>query len=179
MADRNVRKKNYRTTQANRSNLAYDYNALERERAYERPQPQPQIRTISRPKVSVRPAERVSVSAILGFAAAAVMLSLVLMSYVRLTALSDSVVSLQKELSVLETENVTLTTAYERAFDLDTLESAAAAAGMSKPSPSQVYYLDMAAPDSASVYTVENGNVLDKLFSSMGKGLYSVVEYFA
>ena len=115
----------------------------------------------------------------LGFVAAGVLLALVLMSYVRLTALSDSVVSLQKELSALQTENVTLTAAYERTFDLETLESAAAAAGMSKPSPSQIFYLDMAVPDSASVYTVENENVLGKLFSSVGKGLYSVVEYFA
>ena len=63
------------------------------------------------------------------------------MSYVQLTALSDSVVSLQKELTTLQTENVTLTTAYERAFDLETVESAARAAGMSKPSTSQIYYL--------------------------------------
>ncbi len=179
MAARYDRNRNYRNSQANRSNLAYDYNAVERQRAYERPQPRPQIRTISRPKVAVRPAERLSVTAVLGFAVAGLMLVLVLMGYVRLTALSDSVVSLQKELAVLETENVTLTAAYERTFDLETLESAAAAAGMSKPSPSQIYYLDMTAPDSASVYAAENGNVLDKIFSSLGKGVYSVVEYFA
>ena len=179
MAERYRQRRNDRNTQANRSNLAYDYNAVERERSFERPQPHPQIRTISRPKVSVRPAERLSVSAVLGFAAAGMLLALVLMSYVRLTALSDSVVSLQKELSALQTEHVTLTAAYERAFDLETLESAAAAAGMSKPSPSQIFYLDMAVPDSASVYTVENENVLGKIFSSVGKGLYSVVEYFA
>lgn len=179
MAARYQQTREYRNTQANRSNLAYDYNAVERERSFERPQPQPQIRTISRPKVSVRPAERLSVSAVLGFAAAGMLLALVLMSYVRLTALSDSVVSLQKELSALQTEHVTLTAAYERTFDLETLESAAAAAGMSKPSPSQIFYLDMAVPDSASVYTVENGNVLGKIFSSVGKGLYSMVEYFA
>lgn len=179
MAERYQQRRNNRNTQANRSNLAYDYNAVERERSFERPQPRPQIRTISRPKVSVRPAERLSVSAVLGFAAAGMLLALVLMSYVRLTALSDSVVSLQKELSALQTEHVTLTAAYERTFDLETLESAAAAAGMSKPSPSQIFYLDMAVPDSASVYTVENESVLGKIFSSVGKGLYSMVEYFA
>ncbi len=93
------------------------------------------------PKVNLRPAEQVSVSAVLGFLVAGAMLVLVLMSYVQLTALSDSVVSLQKELTTLQTENVTLTTAYERAFDLETVESAARAAGMSKPSTSQIYYL--------------------------------------
>ena len=169
----------YRNIDAYRSNLAYDFNALERRRPEERPQPRPRIRTISRPDVSVRPAERVSVVAVFGFAVAAVMLVLVLVSYVQLTALSSSVVSLQDQVTVLETENVTLTTAYERAFDLETVESAAAAAGMSKPSSSQVYYLDMTAPDSASVYEPEGGNILDQIVSALGQRLYAVVEYFA
>ena len=52
---------------ADRSNLAYDYNALERRRVQERPTPHPQVRTIRRPKVNLRPAEQVSVSAVLGF----------------------------------------------------------------------------------------------------------------
>ena len=47
---------------ADRSNLAYDYNALERRRVQERPTPHPQVRTIRRPKVNLRPAEQVSVS---------------------------------------------------------------------------------------------------------------------
>ena len=80
---------------ADRSNLAYDYNALERRRVQERPTPHPQVRTIRRPKVNLRPAEQVSVSAVLGFLVAGAMLVLVLMSYVQLTALSDSVVSLR------------------------------------------------------------------------------------
>ena len=178
MATQNRRKRNDRTMQANRSNLAYDYRALEREREYERPQRNPQIRTISRPNVAVRPAERVSVSAILGFVAAGAMLALVLVSYAHLTALSDSVVSLQKEISVLETEQVTLTATYERTFDLETLESAAAAAGMSKPGTGQIYYLNSDTPDSASVYESGSESVLDRVFSVLGKGFYSVVEYF-
>ena len=49
MAERYRQRRNDRNLQANRSNLAYDYNAVERERSFERPQPQPQILTISRP----------------------------------------------------------------------------------------------------------------------------------
>lgn len=162
---------------ANNSNLAYDYNALERRQ--EQVVRRPVIRTISKPKPSLRPAEQVSVLAVLGFAAVAVLLGLVLMSYVQLTQLSSSVVSLEKQLSTLQTEHVQLTTAYERAFDLGTVESAAAAAGMSKPSPSQIYYLDSVSSDSASVYTPESENVMGKIFSSFGQGFYAVVEYFA
>lgn len=163
---------------AYRSNLAYDFDALERRRAQETPQKQPRIRTISRPKVQVRPAERVSVSAVLGFAAVAVMLVLVLAGYAHLTALSDSVVSLQSELSALQTENVTLTTAYERTFDLETVESAAEAAGMSKPSHSQIYYLNLETADSASVYATQSSTA-QKLFSAIGAQLKSIAEYFA
>lgn len=172
-----MRKKNTRDYRAYNSNLAYDYNALERER--EQRARRPQIRTISHTKVSVRPAERVSVFAIAGFVVVAALLVMILLSYAQLTALSASVVSLESELSSLQTENVTLTAAYERTFDLETVESAATAAGMSKPSSSQIYYLDMTAPDSASVYTVQEHHVLENIFSSFGKGFYSVVEYFA
>lgn len=160
---------------AYRSNLAYDFDTLEREA----PKKQPQIRTISRPKVHVRPTERVSISAVLGFAVVAALFALVIFSYVRLTALSDSVVALQAELSALQTENVTLTTAYERTFDLETVESAAEAAGMSKPSHSQIYYLNMETADSASVYTTSGTNTVQKLFSAVGKHLKSIAEYFA
>ena len=118
-----------------------------------------------------------SVSAVLGFLVAGAMLVLVLMSYVQLTALSDSVVSLQKELTTLQTENVTLTTAYERAFDLETVESAARAAGMSKPSTSQIYYLDSNLPDSASVYTTASSGA-GQILSIIGDKLHAVVEYF-
>lgn len=162
-----------------RDNLAYDYAALERQRSMERPQRRPQIRTIRRPNVSVRPAERISVMAVLGFLAAGALLGLVLLSYLQLTAISDSVVSLQKDLSTLKTENVTLTTAYERTFDLNTVESTAAAAGMSKPSASQIYYIDMSEPDSVQLYSVQSSNALDRILSALGDRLYSVVEYFA
>jgi hypothetical protein len=174
--------RNDRNARVNRDNLAYDYAAIERQNArrweVETPRPQPQIRTIKRPKVMVRPAERVSVMGVLGFACVGVLLSLVLFSYVRLTALSDAVVALQSELSTLQTENVTLTAAYERTFDLETVEAAAEAAGMSKPSPSQIYYLDMTAPDSASVYTNEGVKTLDKVLSTLEKGFYTIVDYF-
>ena len=117
--------------------------------------------------------------AVLGFLAAGALLGLVLLSYLQLTAISDSVVSLQKDLSTLKTENVTLTTAYERTFDLNTVESTAAAAGMSKPSASQIYYIDMSEPDSVQLYSVQSSNALDRILSALGDRLYSVVEYFA
>ncbi len=179
MASNNRRNthRNYGHVDAYRSNLAYDFNTLERQR--ETPKARPRIRTIARPKVHVRPAERVSVSAILGFAVAGVMLGLVIGSYVQLTALSDSVVSLKKELSVLQTENVTLMTAYERTFDLNTVENAAKSAGMSKPSHSQIYYIDMGAPDSASVYLTDNASAAQQFLVNIRNCVQAIAEYFA
>ena len=43
-------------------------------------------------------------------------------SYVQLTVISADVVTLQSELSELQTENVSLTAQYEQIFDLDTIE---------------------------------------------------------
>ena len=48
----------------------------------------------------------------------------------------------------------------------------------SKPSSSQIYYLDMTTPDSASVYEPGSGNVLESVFSVLGERVYAVVEYF-
>ena len=45
----------------------------------------------------------------MGFAAVAALAVLVLMSYIQLTALSSETVALKKQMSALETENVTLT----------------------------------------------------------------------
>ena len=64
---------------------------------------------------------------------------------------------LQSELSDLETQNVSLTAQYEQTFDLSTVKEAAEAAGMSKPSSSQIYYIDMSGADSAVVYQQAGG----------------------
>lgn len=169
----------YDRVDAYRSNLAYDFNTLERQRVQEAPKSHPRIRTIARPKVHVRPAERVSASAVFGFAVAGVLLALVIGSYVQLTALSDSVVSLKKELAVQQSENVTLMTAYERTFDLNTVESAAKSAGMSKPSHSQIYYIDMGAPDSASVYLTDNASAAQQFLVTIKNSVQAIAEYFA
>ena len=175
MAAARMNRRQPRDYRVSNSNLAYDYSALERAQEVRHPK----IRTIARPKVSLRPAERVSAAGVAGFVAVAVLLVLVLLSHVQLTQLSASVVALEKEVSALEAENITLTTSYNRVFDLETVESTARAAGMSKPSPSQIYYIDMGTEDSASVYAAQEYNVLDRVFSSFGQGFYSVVEYFA
>ena len=70
-----------------------------------------------------------------------------------------------------------MTTKHEQAFDLATVKEAALAAGMSLPSESQIYNIDLSIPDNAVVYQSEKRGVtgaLDTLKEWVGKA----VEYF-
>ena len=66
----------------------------------------------------------------------------------------------------------------EKTVDLTTIKEAAAAAGMAKPSASQVYYIDLSEPDSVVVYQQKSQNVLSRVLTSLGNGVCAVVEYF-
>ena len=166
--------------------LARDLDWAVRERelrhAGEAPRHQEQVRQQPKvhaaPKVLVRERQQVSLFSLLGFAAVAGLAVLVLMSYIQLTALASDTVALKKQLSALETEHATLTAQYEQMFDLTTVREAAEAAGMTKPSTSQICYLDMAGGDSAIVYQQEEPSVLSSVLTSLNHGVYAVVEYF-
>ena len=101
------------------------------------------------------------------------------MSYAQLTSISADVVSMQKELKTLDAEHVALLTQYERTFDFETVKAAAVAAGMNKPSSSQINYIDLSAPDSVELCEAQNVSVLSRVFTSLGQGVFSVVEYFS
>ena len=166
--------------------LARDLDWAVRERelrhAGEAPRHQEQVRQQPKvhaaPKVLVRERQQVSLFSLLGFAAVAGLAVPVLMSYIQLTALASDTVALKKQLSTLETEHATLTAQYEQMFDLTTVREAAEAAGMTKPSTSQICYLDMAGGDSAIVYQQEEPSVLSSVLTSLNHGVYAVVEYF-
>lgn len=167
-------------------NLAYDERYAERRaprRESEQPReefirpPRRQEKKTARPRVRER--QRVSGVLVLGFAALAALVVVVLMSYAQLTSISADVVSMQKELKTLDAEHVALLTQYERTFDLETVKAAAAAAGMNKPSSSQINYIDLSAPDSVELCEAQNVSVLSRVFTSLGQGVFSVVEYFS
>jgi cell division protein FtsL len=174
----------YHSRNAVYGDLAYDLDRELRERELghagemprQREAAQPKVRSIS--KVQVRERQHVSVFSVVGFGAVAVMAVLVLMSYIQLTQLSAETVTLRSQMSQLETENVTLTTQYERMFDLDTVRAAAEAAGMGKPSSSQVYYIDLSDGDSVVVYQQSEPGVLSRILTSLNHGIYALVEYF-
>ena len=167
-------------------NLAYDPAYEERQRRLRREQEHEREEFIRPPQRRAQPKaapvrrqrEKVSLGALCGFAALAAMVALMIMCRAQLTAISADVVSVQKEIAALEDEHVALLTRYEKTFDLTTIKEAAAAAGMSKPSASQVYYIDLSESDSVVVYQQESTNVLSKVFASLGNGVCAVVEYF-
>ena len=143
-------------------NLAYDERYAERRaprrESEQREQPREEFirpprrqeKKTARPRVRER--QRVSGVLVLGFAALAALVVVVLMSYAQLTSISADVVSMQKELKTLDAEHVALLTQYERTFDLETVKAAAVAAGMNKPSSSQINYIDLSAPFSVVEY---------------------------
>ena len=153
-------------------------HAGEAPRHQEQEQVRQQPKVHAAPKVLVRERQQVSLFSLLGFAAVAGLAVLVLMSYIQLTALASDTVALKKQLSTLETEHAALTAQYEQMFDLTTVREAAEAAGMTKPSASQICYLDMAGGDTAIVYQQEEPSVLSSVLTSLNHGVYAVVEYF-
>ena len=189
MATATARRK-YHTPGVVNGSLAYDFKTLERrleDTGYmepdglTRPMEETPADVIAHAresaKAKVRTAQRVSPVLVLGFSAVAVMLVMLVMSYVELTTISGSVVQMQEELETLQTQQVALITQHERAFDLSSVKEAATNAGMSQPSDSQIYYIDLSEPDSAKVYSQEESGI-GKLLSMLGQGISAVVEYF-
>ena len=169
-----ARKERYQNRGTVYGNLAYDLDreVLRRELDHagearrEKVQAAPRVRSLTH--VQVRAKEQVSVLTVL-----------LLYSYVQMTVIGSSVASLQSELSSLESQNVLLTTQYQELYDLAAVKAAAEEAGMTKPSGSQVFYLDLSEGDSAVVFQQQEPGVLDKLLDSLNHGVYAAVEYFS
>ncbi len=127
-----------------------------------------------------RVAQSVPVVAMVGFAAVVMMAVMMMVSYVQLTDLSTQVTSLRTELSLLETENITLTTTYEQMFDLATVKESATTSGMTKPSSSQIYYIDLSGGDTAVVYeTPEKISTVDRLMNIVTDRIDTMIAYFS
>lgn len=137
----------------------------------------PREYTVSRPRVELRPAGQISLFAVIGFLAVAAFAVLVLMSYVKLNAISDEVVSLRSQYTELKNEEARLLTQYELAFDLKSIEASVTADGrMVKPQSSQIYYMDLSGSDSVEVFEQETptdalGNTFEVLLAKAGEYL--------
>ena len=162
--------------------LAYDLDALARERALEEagrveedrrePAAAPRRQPVARPVAKLSP---------LVLACAALLAGLVgvlLMGYVRLTEVSADITQLKEEMGQLEERHVTLLTQYEKTFDLATVKRVAEEEGMRKPTAGQVEYLELPAADSVVVYRSDAGTALEKIVAAIGDAAKTAVEYF-
>ena len=119
-------------------------------------------------KASVRTAQKVSPMAMLGFACVAALMVALLLCYVRLNAISRSIVSMKSEINQLKVEQVSLLTEYEQTFDLSAVKEAAEAAGMVQPSEGQIYYVSLPGEDQVTAHQTERG-ILDRFFTALGQ----------
>ena len=170
-------------------NLAYDLDALVRERALEeagrmpeqpRPERRRQQEVVQRPRTqtAAQPKAQVSPLVLGSVAVLAAMVVVLLMGYVKLTQISGNVADMKTELDKLNTEHVQLLTEYEQTFELSTIKEVAEAAGMSKPSAGQIEYVELGGSDTAVVYAAGDDGVLDRAFASAKGGVLALVEYF-
>lgn len=169
-----------RTTEGN---VAYDLN-------YQRnavpvpdggepyPQPRRQTRTRSgevarrrmttRTRVRLRPRESVAVFPIVGFALAAVLAVMVLVSNVQLNSVYSRTVSLQSQLTQLQTEGEKLRAEYEAVFNQEMLNEAVKKAGTLTPANSnQIVYVELSDPDNVIVYNQEEKTEIERFLDSV------------
>lgn len=116
-------------------------------------------------RAAQRPAQHVSPMALLGAVCVAFLTVVLLLCYVRLNTISRSIVSMKTEINQLEIEQVSLLTQYEQTFDLSAIKEAATAAGMSQPSDSQVFYINLPGEDQATAYHAGGGTLMDTVDS--------------
>ena len=98
--------------------------------------------------------------------------------HVRLTEVTADITQLKREMSQQEERHVALLTQYEKTFDLATVKRVAEEEGMKKPIGGQVEYLELPASDSAVVYRSDAGTALESIASAISDAAKTVVEYF-
>lgn len=113
------------------------------------PQVQPREQVAARPSIEVRQQGAISLFAIVGFAAVALCVVMLLSAGVQLAVVADETFDLQSELAELETETHKLQAQYEQAYDLAAIEEQLIANGtMVKASAANTVYLDLSEEDS-------------------------------
>lgn len=131
-------------------------------------------------ELEARPISRrgqgISLVTIAGFALAAIMLVMLLMSHVRMTALSDEAAACQSRLTELGEQQNKLQARYEQTFSLAEVERyATEELGMQKPRAGQITYLDCLGGSDRAVVIVPEEETMWSGFSLL---LDSIGSYF-
>ena len=183
-----MRRGEYRAPNAGGGSLAYDLDFAEKE--YRLQHAGEEQKKVVRPvekqeqrrHAAARPARALAISPSLLICGVAILgvLLVTILGYVALNQVSTEIVELKEQVAVLRQENVDLTTKHELTFDLSTIKLQAEKYGMSKPSDSQMFYVDLSGRDLARVYeTSSNQHLLQKTMDSLRTAVGVVVEYFS
>lgn len=182
----------YASRYATYGSAAYDLDALKRgfdEAVSAEPQRAPLRGQTARPAEKTRTAEKVrvhavyrrgvSVSAIsvIGFAVAAVMIMLVVLSYVQIAEINDSKSSLRSRLNALNTEAEQLRVQYETTFNLNEIEEYAAhTLGMVRLSEGSTALVSSGREDSGVVLSGDGAE--SGALTGFAEFIDSLLEYF-
>ena len=122
----------------------------------------------------------ISPFALLGSAAAMVMLFLVIFSYMRLYEAQSTVSGLKQEITELEQQRERLSARFENALNLEEVEARARKLGLREPLPSQIVYVEVAAGDTTEVFQApEEGNIFRRVYEAIAGTISDAVEYFS
>ncbi len=168
-------------------NAAYDLSntvVVPQRKERQAPQPAPEPRRQSGRRAAaqpqVRPQQGISLFAVTGFAAVALMAVLVLTSYVQLNSVYAATSTMEDYLSDLVDEEASLRSEYNDLFDTATLQEVAEEAGLVEPSYSQKVYLELAEPDNAVIYEqTEEPGLVEQVVEDLESFWRSVLTYFA
>lgn len=181
----------YASRTATFGSVAYDLNALQQsfnEAAYAEPErtapapdrtaaPAKKERTRARVKMQAT-AQPVSISAfsVIGFAAAAVMIVLLMLSYVRITEINDAKTELRNHIAALDTEAEQLRVKYETTFNLNEIEDYAAhTLGMVRLTDSSTSVVQSGRIDTGVVISDNDGG--SGALSGFAEFISSLLEY--
>ncbi len=170
-------------------NVAYDMDrvvggyAMPGEETYSIPVPRPDERTRERvrERTAVRTQEKaaygVPVVGILGFLVTAVLMVVVLMSYVQMAELSDEANALENSISQLQEENKQLQADYATTFNLNEIKSYAINnLGMSEISEDNVSIIGTERGDKAEILNEDDAS--KGFFQKIADFFASIPEYF-
>lgn len=129
-----------------------------------------------RPKKAVQTKYGISAFAIVGYVAVAVMLVLVVMTYVQYTTVAAQTVEYREYIETLSSDQRKLTIQYEKTFDLNEIELyAKSVLGMDAPQERQLGEVALNASDKAIVYSSEEQN---GIIGSLASAVRTVMAYF-
>lgn len=136
----------------------------------------------ARAQAAIRAAQKISPMAVVCFLCTAGLMVAMLLCYIRLNAISRSIVEMKEQIDQLRTEQVSLLTRYEQAFDLTSVKEKAEAAGMTQPSESQIYYIDLPGEDQAVAFSDSDVSPVTRFAASVRRKAEELIdevkEYF-